>query len=114
MPTNLIDVRLGDVGCGQTTSNGSQITCTLTTGAAAGTYATVEVLSAEGVVPVDAAVVPIVVALSTTNVTPNIELNQAGGDILTITGMGMPQKMEQVSVTFSDNTACQIIETSDT
>ena len=53
LPTSLVDVRLGDVGCGPTTGTASQITCTLTAGAAAGTYAKVQVQGADGLVPVD-------------------------------------------------------------
>lgn len=53
LPTSLIDVRLGDVGCGPTTGTTTSISCTLKNGPAAGTYAKVEVLSADGLVPVD-------------------------------------------------------------
>jgi len=55
LPTNLLDVKLGDVGCGPTTSDGTQIVCTLLSGASAGTYDKVEVLTPDGRIPVDAA-----------------------------------------------------------
>ena len=92
LPTNLIDVRLGDVGCGPVTGTATSVTCTLTNSPTAGTHTTVDVLSAEGVVPVGA-VSSITVALSTTSVFPNTELNMYGGDIITITGTGLPQKI---------------------
>ena len=65
LPTSLLDVRLGLVGCGATTGTATSITCTLTRGPAAGTYAKVEVLSADGLVPVDLTqVTPITVSLT--------------------------------------------------
>jgi hypothetical protein len=91
LPTSLVDVRLGDVGCGPTTGTASQITCTLTAGAAAGTYAKVQVQGADGLVPVDSSVSPITVTLSNIAVTPNSNLSHAGGNLLTITGTGLPQ-----------------------
>lgn len=114
LPTDLLDVRLGDVGCGPVTGTATQIVCTLTKGAAAGTYPQVEVLTADGLVPVAGTVTPITVALSTTAVTPAVDLNSVGGDTLTITGTGLPQKAEQVDVSFSDATKCTVIESSDT
>ena len=85
----------------------------LTQGAAAGTYNKVEVVSADGLVPVDAGVAPITVALSTTEVYPSDNLNRFGGDELTIKGTGLPTSIDQVDVTFSDNTKCTVISTSD-
>lgn len=114
LPTDLMDVRLGDVGCGPTTGTTTQITCTLTTGAAAGTYAKVDVLSAEGLVPVDAGVASITVNLSGLGIFPNTLLNQNGGDEITIQGMGLPQNIEQIDITFSDNTKCTVTSTSST
>ena len=114
LPTDLMDVRLGDVGCGPTTGTATSITCTLTTGAAGGIYAGVEVLSADGLVPVDAAVGPITVGLVGLNIFPNTLLNQAGGDTITISGSGLPQKTEQMDVTFADNTKCTVKSTSAT
>lgn len=113
LPTSLIDVRLGDVGCGPTTGTATQITCTLTAGAAAGTYAKVQVQSADGLVPVDASVTPITVSLSGISVTPNSNLSHAGGNELTITGMGLPQTTDQITVSFSDGTECRVTSTSD-
>lgn len=99
-----MDVRVGRVGCGPTTGTATSITCTLTQGAAAGTYAEVKVLSAEGLVPVDtAAVTPITVVLATSSLSPNTDLNQSGGDTITILGTGLPTLISDVSVSFSDN-----------
>ena len=75
LPTEILEVRLGDVACGPVTdSTATQIECTLTKGPAAGTYAAVQVLSSAGLVPVNGAS-PIIVNLSTTNVTPSSGLN---------------------------------------
>ena len=43
-----------------------------------------------------------------------LNLNRFGGDVLTITGAGFPKKIENVAVTFNDNTKCAILETSET
>ena len=75
-----MDVRVGRVGCGSTTGTATSITCTLTKGAAAGTYS-VEVVTVEGIVPVDTGVAtPIIVALDATSLSPSTGLNQFGGD----------------------------------
>lgn len=91
-PTEILDVRVGGVGCGPVTGTATQIVCTLAQGPAAGTYAEVEVLTADGLVPVGAAVPPIVVTLIINSVTPSTGLQDAGGDILTIVGQGLPVK----------------------
>ena len=75
-----MDVRVGRVGCGPTTGTATSITRTLTKGAAAGTYS-VEVVTVEGIVPVDTGVAtPIIVALDATSLSPSTGLNQFGGD----------------------------------
>ena len=108
-------MRLGNVGCGATTGSATSITCTLTRGPAAGTYAKVEVLSADGLVPVDLTQVsPITVSLTGVSIFPNISLNQAGGDEITIQASGLPQTTGEIHVTFSDNTNCIVMETSET
>lgn len=114
LPTNLLDVKLGNVGCGVTTGTATQITCTLTSGPAAGTYAAVEVLSVDGRVPVDPAVTAITVALQITTVSPTTNLNQSGGDTVTITGTSLPWNPNELQVSFSDGTNCQVVESSDT
>ena len=70
-------------------------------------------LSSDGFVPVDP-VTPITVPLSTVSVAPMSNLNRFGGDVLIITGAGFPKKIENVAVTFNDNTKCAILETSET
>lgn len=70
-------------------------------------------VSADGLVPVDAGVAPITVALSITEVSPSNGLSQFGGNELTIKGTGLPARADQVDVTFSDNTKCTVISTSD-
>lgn len=113
LPTDLTDVKVGDVGCGPVTGSATQITCTLLKNAAAGTYAEIDVYSADGRVAVSASVTPITVALSTSAVTPNTNVNSAGGEIITITGSGLPQEKSNVAITFGDNTGCTVVATSD-
>ena len=110
-----MDVRVGRVGCGPTTGTATSITCTLTRGAAAGTYASVEVVSAEGIVPVDTGLTtPITVALLASSLSPSTELNQFGGDTITILGSGLPTSTSDVSVSFSDGSACTVVSSTDT
>ena len=113
LPTDLTDVMLGDVGCGPVTGSPTSITCTLMKSPAAGTYAEVDVFSADGRVSVQAGAPAITVALSTDVVTPNTDVNSAGGTIIKIQGSGLPQKAENVAVTFGDNTGCTIVATSE-
>lgn len=114
LPTDLMDVRVGRVGCGPTTGTATSITCTLTKGAAAGTYS-VEVVTVEGIVPVDTGVAtPIIVALDATSLSPSAGLNQFGGDSITIQGSGLSTSTSDVSVSFSDGTACNVISSTDT
>lgn len=91
LPTDLTNVMLGDVGCGPVTGSATSITCTLLKNPAAGTYAAVDVYSADGRVSVNASVTSITVALSTDSVTPNTDVNSAGGTVLKIQGSGLPQ-----------------------
>lgn len=107
-------MKLGNVGCGVTTGTASEITCTLSSGPAAGTYAAVEVISVDGRVPVDPAVTPITVALQITTISPTSDLNQSGGDTVTITGSSLPWDVNDLQVNFSDGTNCQVVESSDT
>lgn len=90
LPADLIDVKIGGVGCGTTSSDGTSISCTLAQGPAAGTYNMVEVLSDDGRVPVNLAVSAINVPLIISTITPSTDLNAAGGDVLTISGSGFP------------------------
>jgi hypothetical protein len=114
LPTDLLDVKLGDVGCGPTTGTSTSITCNLLKGAAAGTYPKVEVISVDGVVPLSFTAMPISVTLQTIGFSPNTNLSQDGGDVITIQGSGLPQRIDQVDVTFSDNSKCTVISVSDT
>ena len=84
LPTDLTDVMLGDVGCGPVTGSATTVTCTLLKNPAAGSYDAVDVFSADGRVPVNAGVNAISVALSTDSVTPNTDVNAAGGTVIKI------------------------------
>ena len=51
--------------------------------------------------------------LTISSISHDTSLNQYGGDELTISGSGLPQNIDDVDVTFSDGTKCQVSSTSD-
>ena len=99
--------------CGTVTASTTEITCTLNTAAAAGSW-DVKVADANGYTPKGTTVAQVSVPLSVTSISPNTGLNQLGGDTLTITGTGFDQIIDNTSVVFSDSTACQVLTTSAT
>lgn len=52
--------------------------------------------------------------LVVSSVTPNTELNQLGGDILSIVGTGFDPDFSQTRISFNDNTNCTIFAASST
>ena len=68
--------------------------------------------SAMGLVPVDESTPPLAVSLVGISVFPTENLSHAGGDELTITGIGLPQTTDQIDVSFSDGTKCKVTSTS--
>ena len=65
-----------------------------------------------GLVPVDESTPPLAVSLVGISVFPTENLSHAGGDELTITGIGLPQTTDQIDVSFSDGTKCKVTSTS--
>ena len=68
----------------------------------------VEVYEANGLVPIASGVAKIDVPLVITSVSPSADLNQLGGDVLTIIGTGFDTDMTNTSVVFSDSTKCDV------
>lgn len=87
------------------------ITCILTVPAAAGSW-DVRVTDASGLIPVDSTVPKINVGLTVTSISPSTDLNQLGGDVLTLAGEGFDTITDNTQITFSDGTGCDITSTS--
>lgn len=83
LPVGATTVALANSVCGTVTATTTQITCTLTTPAAAGSW-NVRVIDENGLIPIDASVATIDIALSVSALLNGADLNQLGGDILTI------------------------------
>ena len=110
LPTSDVAVGLANSQCGTVTATSGQITCTLTTPAAAGSW-DVKVTDASGLIPVDASVAKINVGLTVTSISPSTDLNQLGGDILTLEGTGFDSITDNTQIAFSDGTTCDVIST---
>ena len=89
------------------TASASEITCSLNVAAAAGSWH-VQVRDANGLTPHADGLTAIDVPLSVDTIDPATDLNQLGGDVLTITGNGFDQIIDNTSVVFSDGTTCDL------
>ena len=86
------------------------VKCTLATLPAAGTW-DVTVSDVSGKIPIKAGVAKIAVSVSVTSVTPNTNLNQMGGDELTIVGTNFDfNNMKSNTVALEDGTTCAVTE----
>jgi len=114
-PTTDVTLEFGGTSCDTTTivSDGSSLTCTLLNYPAAGTWF-VSLIGTNGLIPVDQNVSGITIDLNVDSISPNTDLNQNGGDILSISGDGFPLSASDISITFSDGSTCIIVETTDT
>ena len=114
LPTTEITVEFGGIECDPETivSDGTTISCTLLNYPAAGTW-NVNLSGPNGRINLDPLVSEISVDLVVDSVTPNTNLNQNGGDVLTLAGQGFPLDSSQISITFSDGTACNVLSTTD-
>ena len=115
LPLDLVSVTLAKTDCVVSSNDGSQIVCALATPWVAGSWVP-EVRDAAGLIPVSDAVAAHTVPLVVTGVAPDLDLNQAGGDILAITGEGFPSTLEghDLKFRFSDGTDCIPFETTAT
>ena len=123
LPTEDVTVSLGGVDCAsisieirvpasdevedEAAGAQSTVTCTLAHSPPAGSW-NVEVLTGMGLVPVQAGLGPLDVAISTTGIRPSVGLNQNGGDLLTIGGTGFPTAASDAAVRFQDGTDCAV------
>ena len=92
LPLDMLSVTLAQTNCGVSSNTETQIVCALETPWVAGSWLP-EVRDANGLIPVSGAVAAHHVPLVITAVSPDIDLNQAGGDVLTITGENFPSTL---------------------
>jgi len=106
LPTEDIRVRLANAEClGDITATETEITCSLNFLPAAGSW-NVKVTDYRGDIPNDS-VDLISVGLVIDSVTPDIDLNQLGGDILEFSGTGFDTlDISATTVVFQDSTIC--------
>lgn len=108
LPTTDVRVVLGNAECGTVTASETEITCTLNVLPAAGSW-DVQVYDNLGLAPIAVGTAKIDVALVITSITPNTDLNQLGGDIITISGTGFDKNTKNTSVKFvEDLTDCDV------
>ena len=112
LPTGDIQVKLSNSECEIVSASATQIECDLTIQPAAGSWS-VRVTDDKGLIPVDSSVTLIDIGLTVDVVAPNDGLNQLGGDILSLSGSRFDTSSDSTTVTFSDGTPCDILETGD-
>jgi len=112
LPTENVKVALGNTQCGTVTATATEITCTLSALPAAGDW-DVQVSDLKGLVPIQTDLAKINVPLVITSVSPASNLNQLGGDELTIAGSGF-HTVADTKITFSDSTGCDVKSVSPT
>jgi hypothetical protein len=115
LPTSGLTVSFGGVTCATSpapTFSASQIQCTLAANPSAGSHKA-EIRVDKGLLPYQSGVPDITIALEATSVSPT-SVNPLGGAVITITGSGFPRKKDLISVTFSDDSICEILTLSET
>jgi hypothetical protein len=88
-----LKVEMGHIACSNIEHNASRITCDLAGKIPAGSWWP-RVIEANGKVQVDSSVSAKVVPMVISNVTPKIDLNPAGGDLMVITGNNFPPTLD--------------------
>jgi len=102
-------VSVGGTKCGTPTKkSATEIVCTLPNTLSAGNW-DASIQTATGSVPIKAGTAKIVAALTVTSVTPATNLNQMGGDVLTIAGTGFDaENIASNTVALTDGTKCPV------
>lgn len=115
--SDIDSVTVGYTGCTVTSNDATSIACTLDYPLIAGTWLP-EVKDVKGLFPVDDTLLGHTVALVVTSVTPNSNLNPAGGDTIVIVGSGFPSVTTigdaVLSVTFDDGAMCDLTSSTPT
>ena len=113
LPTEDIRVILANAECESITASETDITCTLSHYPAAGSW-DVRVLDYRGLIPLADDADCIDVDLVVDSVTPNTDLNQLGGDLLTFVGTGFDAVTDDTTIVFGDETTCIVVSATDT
>ena len=106
LPTTDSTIVFGGAPCGTISGSATELTCTLEWAPYAGDI-NVELYDASGLIP-GSGLTAITVAATVTGVSPSTDINQNGGDEITITGTGFPNNETYVTVTFTDGTGCTV------
>ena len=96
----------GGATCGTITGDDTSRSCTLSHLPYGGSH-NVEYYDSNGLVT-SSGLTEISVDMSITSVSPTSDLNQNGGDVLTIAGNGFPNVASYVTVEFADGTFCSV------
>lgn len=111
---DILKVEMGHIACNNVASSSTSITCDLEGKLPAGSWWP-SVIEDKGKVQVESSVSPEVVNMIISNVDPKIDLNPAGGNIMTITGDNFPPTLDsryQFAITLDGKTRCVPFETS--
>lgn len=110
LPTSVNSIEFGNVDCDDIVSDGSTITCTLSDEPTAGVWYPI-VKDDYGIIPTATTCPSTTVNLVIDSISPDTELNSLGEDYVWIYGTGFPitdEPGENLSITFSDGTVCNI------
>jgi hypothetical protein len=115
LPQDYDYISFSDVLCDVSSSSETEIVCTLQDTQVAGLWTPV-IYTSQGIVPVDAAVMELLVSPIISSVSPNT-FNPAGGQEAIITGSGFPSDDSHPAITsvgFDDGTNCVVTSISST
>lgn len=107
---NTDKIRLGPVACSITTHSDAEIVCQLDDTRTSGEWRTY-IRTEFGLIPneianADKILIPVVA----TGISPNIDVNYLGGDVMTITGDSFGYNTDAISVVYDDGTICDVID----
>ena len=108
MPNDDTDVIwFGLTRCTETSNDGSTITCTLDDTRVSGNWL-VDILTVHGLTPTTVTT-NINVPVSVSSITPNVDVNYLGGNVMTITGDSFGYDKHAIKVSYADGTSCDIL-----
>ena len=113
LPTTDIAVKFANTECATVTATETEVTCSLKVQPAAGSW-NVRLIDYRGLIPIETSVATIDIALVVNSVSPSVNLNQLGGDVITFTGTGFDNDLVQTNITFSDDSLCLVTSATDT